>query len=262
MQHVDVKVHEEIATIVLDRPQVRNALSPGLLEDLNQAFSDVHQEKRVRAVVLTGAGSDFCSGLDLGVLKEINELPESESLAQSHQYWRQWAESIEVVLRFPKPVVAAVDGLAAGAGLSLALASDLMVLSHGATLSAPAIRHGLVGGITASLLAFRHGGALASQMALSGDAMNAEAAVARGIACHAVDSEQIWVAACDWARRCTQGPAAAIQATKRVINESIGEALISQISAAAAAGAAGCSHETAAQGIQAFVEKTDPQWHG
>ena len=138
MQHVDVKVHGSLATIMMDRPQCRNALGPQMIADLRLALSDIHQEKRVGAVLLTGAGDHFCSGVDLKVFAEIAEMPEQDALSEWLSIWRQLTELLEEMLRFPKPIVAAVDGAAVGAGLALVLAADLLVMSDRGTLSASA----------------------------------------------------------------------------------------------------------------------------
>ncbi|MCG8649005.1 MAG: enoyl-CoA hydratase/isomerase family protein, partial [Pirellulales bacterium] len=94
----------------MDRAEAHNALSPRLIEDLKTAFSDVHQEKRVRAVVLTGAGENFCAGTDLKVLSAISEKPALESMSEWITIWQHHAELYEQMLRFPKPIIAAVDG--------------------------------------------------------------------------------------------------------------------------------------------------------
>ncbi len=260
MQHVEVKVHQNVATITLDRPAFRNALNPVLVSDLQTAFSDVHQEKRVKAVVLTGAGSDFCAGMDLKVLSAISDLPEQESLAQWFATWRQLTELLEQMLRFPKIVVAAIDGNACGAGLALALSCDMMVLSDRANLSANAVHRGLVGGATTSLLAFRFGGSVAARLALTGDPIDAKQAAAMGVCDPPVAQDQIWVAANALATRCASGPLEAIQANKRLLNESVGERLFSQLAAAAADSATACTTESAAEGVRAFVQNRSPQW--
>lgn len=265
MQHVDVKVHGNVATIMLDRPQVHHSLSPGLLTDLQLALSDVHQEKRVRSVVLTAGGQHFCSGIDLAVLREIDELPDAGApdtnrFAQCHQYWQQWAETVEQMLRFPKPIVAAIDGAAIGGGLALALACDLVVASDRATFAATAARLGLVGGVTTALLSFRLGGSHAARMCLTTESLTSEQALDCGLVCQVVPSDQIWVVANDWAGRCCHGPAEAIQATKRVLNETVGESLLNQIAAASADSATACSTEAASEGVSAFLEKRDPVW--
>ncbi|SMP68445.1 methylglutaconyl-CoA hydratase [Neorhodopirellula lusitana] len=261
MQHVEVKVHESVATLLIDRPEKHGALSPGLLTDLRQAISDVHQEKRVRAVVLTAHGKSFCSGVDMSVLKAIGDLPDSERLQQWLTYWRELAETCEDMLRFPKPIVAAVDGHAIGAGFAIALACDMIVASDRAVFSAQAVRHGLVGGITAALLAFRTQASLAARMSLTGTEMLADEAESVGLLCRPpVASEQVWIAATEVAKQASVGSPQAIQATKRLINETIGETLMTQISAAAADSATACTTESATKGIDAFASKNTPSW--
>jgi enoyl-CoA hydratase/carnithine racemase len=260
VQYVDVKVHGNIATILMDRPAVRNALNPQLLEDLSTAFSDVHQEKRVRAVVLSGNGEHFCSGMDLNVLSEITKLPEADALPQWLVAWRHLTELLEQMLRFPKPIVAAVDGAAAGAGLGLALASDLIVASTRANFAAVAVRRGLVGGATAALLSFRFGGAIAARMLLTGQAIESDEAYRLGMCVSRVRPELIWVAATELATQCAQAPREAVQATKRLLNEGIGETLLMQLSAGAADSATACTTESASEGIQSFLQRREPKW--
>src|SRR3954469_12122603 len=120
-----VKKNLPSGTIVLNRPDKRNALSRQMLTDLAQAFDDLHQERRVRAVILTGAGSAFCAGMDLA---EMQATSQSDN---PHEAWRadtvQYLELIEQMLRFPKPLIAAVNGPAIAGGAGLALASDIVI---------------------------------------------------------------------------------------------------------------------------------------
>ncbi|EGF27104.1 enoyl-CoA hydratase/isomerase family protein [Rhodopirellula baltica] len=261
MQHLDVRIHDNVATVLIDRPEKHGALSPGLLFDLNEALGDVHQEKRARAVVLSSRGDHFCSGVDLQVFQQIADLPESERMQQWFEYWRAVSETCEKMLRFPKPIIAAVDGAAIGAGFALMLASDLCVASKRATFAADAARRGLVGGVTTALLSFRIGAAAAARLTLAGENIDAEEAQRLNLLCQSpVASDQVWVAASQWAARCSEGPAEAVQASKRLLNESVGEALLTQISAAAADSASACTTESAAEGVSAFLEKRKPSW--
>ncbi|MEM6470768.1 MAG: enoyl-CoA hydratase/isomerase family protein [Planctomycetota bacterium] len=262
MQTVTLKIVDSVATIVMDRSKSRNALNGQLVADLQQAFSDVHQEKRVRAVVLTGAGDSFCSGVDLKSFAEILDLDEMESAQAWIEAWRQLTELCEALLRFPKPVVAAVDGAAVGAGLAVALACDLLVASDRAELVANAAERGLVGGVTAPLLSFRFGTSIASRMLLTGSAVSAEEALRLGMCCEVVAPSQVWVAANEWAKRCGNAPRESLQATKRMLNETIGEQLMIQLANGAAAGATICSTESAAEGMRAFTEARQPDWPG
>lgn len=261
MQHVEVKVHDNVATLLMDRASVHNSLHPTMIEDLKQAFSDVHQEKRVRAVILSARGDHFCAGTDLRVFGEIASLPEADALAQWFSAWSHLTELFEQMLRLPKPIVAAVDGVAVGAGLGLALASDLVVPSTRARFGANAVRRGMVGGATAALLSFRLGGSVAARMLMTGEIIDADEAYRIGLCVSPpVPPDQIWVSAKDWATRCTHGPAEATQATKRLLNESIGELLMTQLAAGAADSATSCTTEAANEGIRSFVDGRTPKW--
>ena len=137
-----------------------------------------------------------------------------------------------------------IIGGAIGAGLGLALAADLMVVSSRASFSAIAVRRGLVGGATAALLAFRFGSALAARMLLTGQAIDATEAYRLGICPPPVSPDQIWVAATDLAQQCSQAPREAVQATKRLLNEGIGETLLTLLAAGSASSAAACATTT------------------
>ncbi|QDT07151.1 Carnitinyl-CoA dehydratase [Rubripirellula lacrimiformis] len=260
MQHVDVKIHDQVATILMDRPAVRNSLHPNLIEDLQTAFSDVHQEKRVRAVILAGSGDHFCAGTDMKTLGEIAAMPEGEAIQQWFAAWRHLTELFEQILRFPKPVIAAVDGAAIGAGFGLALAADIIVPSDRSIFGANSVRRGLVGGATAALLSFRAGGAVAARMTLTGVPIDAPEAYRIGLTMAPVVSQQVWVAAKDVALSCCHGPREAVQANKKMLNESIGEHLLTQIAAGAADSATACTTESAKEGIQSFLEGREPTW--
>ncbi len=255
-----IKVHAPTATILLDRGDGGNRLRQRTMDDLSQALSDLHQEKRIRAIVLSGAGSDFCLGLDLEELHEHTKLDELEALPRWIEQWERLAQLIEEMLRFPKPIIAAVDGGAVGAGFSLALACDLIVASDRATFSAAAIRNGMMGGVVAPLLSFRAGSAVASRLLLTGQSLSSRQATRIGLVTRRVASTQIWVAANELAGQCAHWPPQSLAATKRLLNETIGESLLTQLAVGAASGATICSTPPAIEGLRAFVEKRDPKW--
>ncbi len=118
--NVQIRKDKPSGTITLNRPDRRNALSREIVEMLITAFEDFHQEKSVRAVILTGTGDCFCSGTDLHQLKETAE--SKKALETWHEDVTQFQRLIETMLRFPKPIIAAVNGWTIGSGLSLALA--------------------------------------------------------------------------------------------------------------------------------------------
>lgn len=245
---------------MLQRPEARNALDRQLIEQLSQGLDDLLQEKRVRAVILTGAGADFCAGLDLKQLHSLVQRDPREALPLWHEDWLRLKELLEKMLRYPKPIIAAVDGAALGGGMGLVLASDLVVMSNRAQLGVPAVRHGLIGGAVAPLLAFRTGGATAARLLLTAQPMDAAEAHRLGLCGPPVAPEQIWAAACELVERCAGAPYESLQATKRLLNETIGEVLETQMSVGAAMGATSCTTDSAAEGLTAFVEKRSPRW--
>ena len=122
---LQVKKHVPSGTIVLDRPQCRNALSRWTMVQLAQALDDLHKERQVRAVILTGSGTAFCSGVDLNEIHQSSK--EDDALMQWHRDAVQFKELLEKMMLFPKPIIAAVNGPAVAAGASLLLASDIVI---------------------------------------------------------------------------------------------------------------------------------------
>src|SRR5262245_13625263 len=125
MPDLRLHIHDRTATVILDRPQKRNALTRALLADLLQMFEDLQQEKRVRAVVLTGAGPAFCAGMDLGEMLETSKLPNAAEMW--HDDAVAYRDLVEYMLRFPKPIIAALNGPAIAGGAGLILASDIVL---------------------------------------------------------------------------------------------------------------------------------------
>lgn len=255
---VRVKVHAPSGTIVLQRPEKRNALSRLMLVQLRQALDDLHQERQVRAVILTGAGTAFCSGLDL---TEIHgTLGTDDVLQQWHRDTLQLKELLEAMLEFPKPIIAAVNGPALGVGAGLVLASDIVIGTPDAQFGVPDPRWGLVAGIVAPLLAFRASGSLAAQLLFTAEPLLADEALRHGLYQQIVPFDQAWAAAHERAVQCARSAPEAIQLTKRMLNETIGEHLRTLLSAGAAAAATAFTTEACAEGLTAFIEKRAPKW--
>jgi enoyl-CoA hydratase/carnithine racemase len=118
----------------------------------------------------------------------------------------------------------------------------------------------LVGGATAALLSFRFGSALAARMLLTGQTLPVDEAYRLGMCGPPVPPDQIWVAANELANQCSQAPREAVQATKRILNEGIGETLLTHLSAGAANSATACTTDAASEGIRAFLEHREPKW--
>jgi len=255
---VEVKKHIPSGTIILNRPEKRNALSRQTMAELLQALEDFHVERRVRAVILTGAGDAFCSGMDLAEMSETNRQPDA------HRQWYhdavQYKELIEYMLRFPKPIIAAVNGPAVAGGAGLVLASDIVVAGEGACLGFPEPRRGLVAGLVAPLLTFRIGAGYAANLLLTARLIDAAEAARVNLFHELVRPDLVWARAHALAEACAQSAPEALQLTKKLVNETIGEHLQVLLSAGAAASATSRTTEAAAEGLAAFLQKRAPQW--
>ena len=257
---VDVKVTGAVGTIVLNRPGRRNALTRSMLAQLAEAIGDLHLEKRVRAVVITGAGSAFCAGMDVHEMHAAATLPETEKERDWGDTAEAYRDVVTQMIELPKPIIASVNGPAVAGGAGLVLASDIVVASSTAQFGLPDPRHGLVAGIVAPLLAFRVGGGTAARLLLTSALYPADEAHRLGIYHELIDEARLWARCVELGEECAAGAPEAVQLSKRLLYETIGEHLSTQLSVGAAMSATSRTTEAAQEGLTAFVEKRRPEW--
>jgi methylglutaconyl-CoA hydratase len=257
-EFVHVRKHVPSGTIVLNRTEKCNALSRMMIMNLRQAFSDLHQERNVRAVILTGKGSSFCAGMDLKEMKKTRE--KKDALQQWHHDVSLYKDLLEQMLQFPKPIIAAVNGPALAGGAGLVLASDIAIASRDASFGLPEPKRGLVAGVVAPLLFFRLGGSLSADLLLTARQLDAEQALRINLFREIVEHDLLWARAHQIVEECAKSAPEAIQLSKRILNETIGEQLSTILSAGAAASATARTTEAAAEGLDAFLEKREPEW--
>jgi methylglutaconyl-CoA hydratase len=256
---VKIHVHEHTGTIILNRPEKRNALSRKLLAELTQALDDLHQERRVRAVVLAASGPAFCAGMDLSEMSDTRG--SSDALAQWHADAAAYRDLLEMMLRFPKPLIAAVQGPAVAGGAGLMLACDIVVATAAAKFGLPEPKRGLVAGMITPLLVFRLGAGQSAYLLLTAQTIDATEARRIGLFHEIVAQEhQLWPRAQELAGLCAACAPEAILLTKRMLNETVGEHLTTQLTAGAAVSATARTTEAAAEGLAAFLEKREPKW--
>jgi methylglutaconyl-CoA hydratase len=253
-----VKKNLPSGTIVLNRPDKRNALSRQMLADIAQALDDLHQERKVRAVILTGAGTAFCAGMDLNEMQETSQQP--DALLQWHNDAVQYRELIDKMLHFPKPIIAAVNGPAVAGGVGLMLASDIVIAAEEASVGLPEPRRGIVAGMVSPLLVFRVGASHAANLLLTARMIEAFEAHRVGLYHEIVKSDFVWARGQELAGEIAKSAPEAIQLTKRLLNETIGEHLGTLLSAGAADSATARTTEAAREGLAAFLEKREPKW--
>lgn len=255
-----VKKDAPAGTIVLNRPDKRNALTRQLLTDISQALDDLHQERDVRAVILTGAGTAFCAGMDLLEMQATAQMPQMDAWQMWHEDAVQYRELLDKLLQYPKPIIAAVNGPAVAGGIGLVAASDLVIAADGAKFSLPEPRRGIVAGIVSPLLVFRVGASHAANLLLTCRTIDAAEAHRIGLAHEVVAADQLLSRAHAVAQEIAKNAPEAILLTKRLLNETIGEHLGTLLSAGAAASATARTTEAAAEGLAAFLEKREPKW--
>jgi len=255
-----VKKDLPAGTIVLNRPDKRNALTRQMIADVSQALDDLHQEREVRAVILTGAGSAFCAGMDLSEMQATAQMPQMDAWQQWHEDAVAYRELLDKLLGYPKPIIAAINGPAVAGGVGLIAAADLVIAADSAKFSLPEPRRGIVAGIVSPLLVFRIGASHAANLLLTCRTIDAAEAQRIGLVHEVVAGDQLLNRAHALALEIAKSAPEAILLTKRLLNETIGEHLGTLLSAGAAASATARTTEAAAEGLAAFLEKREPKW--
>lgn len=255
---IEVKLVEQTGTIVLNREDEQNALTRQMVVELTEALDDLYYEQKVRAIVLTGAGTTFSVGLDLA---------ESQAAAAAENAAEQWgveaAELCDLLVRMleiTKPIIAAVNGPALSFGASLVAAADIVVAADDATLGLPDARYGLVAGLATPLLSHRIGAGQTGRLLLTGTPIDANEANRLGLFHELIDGDRVWARAMEIAKECALCAPEATQLSKRLLNETLGERLATQLSAGAVMRATSRTTEAATEGIAAQLEGRKPNW--
>lgn len=219
-KHFQFDVDDGVATITLVRPDKLNALTFEAYADLRDLFTELPHRDDVRVVVLAGQGRGFCSGGDVEEI--IGELQRMES-AELLSFTRMTGATISAMRDCRLPIIAAINGVAAGAGSVLALASDLRILARSASFAFLFTRVGLSGADmgAAYLLPRVVGLGRAMELLLLGDKIDAERALDIGLAMDVVDDDQLGERAQRLARRLADGPALAYGATKSLVTREL-----------------------------------------
>lgn len=261
--HIRYEVDGGIATITIDRPEKRNAMTYAVLADFNEAVWRAHDDNDARAVVITGAGGAFCAGTDLS---ELDETPESErgSAARPGERARERAHHPWPIVSCPKPVIAAIDGAAVGMGVEFATQADVRIASDRAKLGWIFVKRGLVPdtGAGSYLLPRIVGTTEALRLLLSGEVIDAEEAQRIGFVSQVVAPDDLLAAARTEAERYLEASPFAVARTKRLVYE----AMAAEVSAHVVETGRllqECFHsEDHAEGVASFLERRPAEFTG
>ena len=254
-------VNDGVATLTFNRPEVMNALTFEVYAQLRDLFETLRYDEAVRVVMLTGAGDNFCSGGDVHQI--IGELLKRDMKGHL-EFTRMTGAVVQNMRLLDKPIIAALNGMTAGAGAVLALASDLRIASEKARLAFLFTRVGLTGADmgAAYLLPRVVGMGRAFELLLLGDTIDASTAERYGLVNRVVPHGDLLPAAYEWARRLAQGPTLAISMTKHMLNRELNMDLVAAIEAEAQAQALMLMGEDHRIFYEAFQGKVQPRFIG
>lgn len=250
-------VRDGVATITLNRPDVFNAFNDPQSYELQDALKQVARDASVRAVVLTGAGRAFCSGQDLKAAQGIEKRSFYDSLH------KRYNPIIRAMRTLPKPIIGRLNGVAAGAGCSLALACDALIASTDASLIEVFINIGLVPDSGSSYFLPRLVGTLkAFELCTLGSKVSAEEALRLGLVNQVVAPEQLDEATYALAARYAAAPTKSIGLIKQMLNKASASTLDEMLDYEAYCQQIAGESDDYREGVQAFLEKRKPQFHG
>ncbi len=246
-----------VATITLNRPEKRNAISFELIDDLLQALHDVAKSDAI-VLILTGAGKAFCSGLDLDNLKALLGRTPEENLNDS----RTMVQLFRSLYEFPKVTIAAVNGAAIAGGTGLALLCDFTLAVPEAKFGYTEVRIGFVPAIVSTFLLRQIGEKQARDLLLTGRLFSADEAVRLGLVSEIVLADDLMPRARSLAALLMESSPSSLRATKQLLTDHARAELDSQIDAAVRENAAIRTTADFREGIMSFLEKRKPVWTG
>ena len=257
MADIEVTRSESIATVTINRPQRKNAVTGDMWAQLAETFRSLAADTEVRCVVITGAGGEFCSGADLAA-RSASGKPMHQLAAMRHV--NDAALSLH---RMPQPTIAKVRGVAVGAGCNMALGCDLVVASETARFSEIFAKRGLSLDFGGSwILPRRVGLHRAKELALFGDIVSAADARELGLVNRVLPDGQLDAFVDEWAKRLAAGPPIALALTKRMLNNAMNVTMEEALDDEGAAQTVNFATKDTLEAMEAFMQKREPKFKG
>jgi len=253
---VRVEAQGAARVVTLNRPEAKNALGAELVGALLEVLAATAADDRVRGLVITGAGADFCAGADLKALQQLSTRTPAENLEDS----RRLARLLREMHLHPKPLAAAVRGHALAGGAGLACACDRVVAARDSRFGFTEARIGFVPAIVARFVVDRVGPRLARDLLLTARRIEADEALAIGLADELAPAEEVVARALAWVETLEPCSPRSLAATRRLLAEMAGKELEAALDAAAELNARMRTEPDCREGVAAFLEKRKPRW--
>ena len=263
LKNILYRIEQGVAVISFNRPKALNAMTLELMEELGQAFDAAAADSAVRAIVLTGEGRGFSTGADLAATSDKPPLDLQGRLDLGFVLDRYYNPLILKMRELPKPIISAVNGVAAGAGANLALMADLTVAARSASFLQAFVNVGLIPDAGGTWILPRAiGPQRAMGLALMGEKLSAEQAKEWGLIWSVVDDEQLMPTVMAMAQRLAEGPAVAIERIKRAIHAAAENELDKQLDLESDLQRDCGQSRDFMEGAMAFVQKRKPNFKG
>jgi methylglutaconyl-CoA hydratase len=247
-----------IATLTLNRPEKRNAISAPMIDDVLAALAAAEEDRAVRIVIFTGAGKAFCAGMDLEALQALAKQTSEQNLADS----RRMAKMFHLVYNFPKPLITAVNGAAIAGGCGLATFSDFTIAVPGAKFGYTEVRIGFIPALVSVMLRRQIGEKHARDLLLTGRIIEAAEAFRLGLVTEIVPPDDLMKRAREVADMFLDASPTSLAMTKRLLLRYDEDQLRQQLELATQENAHIRATEDFREGVASFLEKRPPKWSG
>ncbi|MBN39916.1 MAG: enoyl-CoA hydratase [Acidimicrobiaceae bacterium] len=256
---MQLTLEENIATVTINRPSVKNAITSEMWDELQRVFIELGYTDDVRAVIVTGAGDDFCSGADVSGMASRSEGPRLHQL----ESMRKVGDCCLSLFNMPKVTIAKVPGVAVGAGMNLALCCDLVVASENARFSEIFAKRGLSVDFGGSFLLPRIVGLQkAKELVLLAEVLSAEEADRMGLINYVVPHDQLDDKALELAKKAASGPPRALAMSKAMLNKSFANSLQDALDQEGTSQTVNFTTKDISEAMKAFQEKRPPRFSG
>ncbi|GGC86305.1 enoyl-CoA hydratase/isomerase family protein [Undibacterium terreum] len=257
MDSLTVSAVEHVATVTMNRPEVRNAFNETTIAELTQAFRDLGKDERIRVIVLAANGPAFCAGADLNWMKKMADYTHEENLADAGQL----AEMLRVIYTCPQPVVAKIQGDCYAGGMGLAAACDMAVAVDTAYFCLSEVRLGLIPATISPYVIKAMGESAARRYFLTAERFSAADALRMGFVQEAVAADQLDAKVAEIVKALAGNSPNAVKQAKQLVQDVSGREITAELIAGTVAGIAQIrASDEGREGVRSFLEKRKPSW--